>query len=116
MRTSSLLLLLTIALTGCASHKAPPQTAAQTIKRPPLVPPPIATPIDPALNAQARRELDWALNASDELVRAHAIEEQKNLNPTDAGSIAFAKLGDSSRLVRKAAALAAGELEYHPAQ
>src|ERR1700677_1329783 len=106
MRTSSLLLLLTITLTGCASHTAPPETAARPMRRPPPVPPPVATPIDPALNAQARRELDWALNASDELVRAHAIEELKDLNPPDAGSIVLAKLGDSSRLVRKAAALA----------
>src|ERR1019366_4693595 len=110
------LLLMTIGLAGCAAHGPAGGSAPPVSKRPPLVPVMVAMPIDAGLNAQARRELDWALNSSDEILRAEALEELKDVNPPDAGTIILGKLGDNSHLVRKAAALAAGELQYRPAQ
>lgn len=78
---------------------------------PPPVPPQRDMPIDSSLQAQAHQELESALRDSDPLIRAHALEVVKNVNLTGAGPILTSALMDRSPLVRKAAALAAGEMQ-----
>lgn len=81
----------------------------------PAVPPAKALPIDQALVSEARAELDESLKSSDEIIRTHAIETVKSLNQPGAGEIIQSSLSDSSPLVRKAAAFAAGELQIREA-
>jgi HEAT repeat protein len=114
MRKTVLLLALMTGLIGCGSHPAADRPLRE-LKHPPAVPALVPTPIDAALAAQARAELDAAEKSADDVLRAHALEELKQLNLPDAGPIIVAELEDNSRLVRKAAALAAGELQYRPA-
>jgi HEAT repeat protein len=85
-------------------------------KEPPAYPQAKAMPIDSAWQAQARKELDVDLKSSDEIIRAHALEVVKNVKPHDAASIISVALNDQSPLVRKAAALAAGELREQSVQ
>lgn len=108
-------LLILVGLVGCKHNQPLDHTT-----RPPRLPPPVPavkpTPIDAALQSQARQELDSALQSSDEIIRAHALEVVRQVSPADAGRIVVAALGDSSPLVQKAAALVAGELQLQQAR
>jgi len=113
-----LITFLSLAMIGCQQQAQPTDKKsymAPPPKPPPAVPPVTPTPIDPALQAAARQQLDESLRSSDEFVRAHAIEMIKQVNAPDAGEKIVAALGDSSPLVRKAAAFAAGELRVQAA-
>ena len=112
MKTTSLLSFALLAtLAACHAGNTDSPKDFHPVKRPPHVPPAVATPIDPALQARARNELHTALASSDELVRAHALEVVKNVPQSDADAIVNRALLDRSTLVRKAAALTAGELK-----
>jgi HEAT repeat protein len=115
MKEKLMLVFLMMGLAGCAAHPGSP-VSPRARRKLPAVPPVVAMPMDAALSAQARAELESAENSSDEVLRAHALEVLKKLNAPDAGPTIMAKLGDNSRLVRKSAALAAGELQYRPVQ
>ena len=77
MRVALSSLMLTImVLPGCAS---PPEKRAQGHKMPapvePPEPPPIRNePLNPALTAAARKEIESALSANDPYIRTNAIE------------------------------------------
>jgi HEAT repeat protein len=106
---------IAIALVGC--HPQPEKQGYMAPPPKPLPPYPPAQPaaIDPALQSRATQELDAALKANDEIIRAHALEMVKQANPPDAATRIVAALGDNNWLVRKAAALAAGELQVQQA-
>ena len=106
----SLTVLLVAVMAGCGPKTPTQQKVLGPPPGPPSYPPAKAMPIDTPWQDQARRELDVDLKSSDEVIRAHALEVVKNVKPHDAGSIISVALNDQSPLVRKAAALAAGEL------
>jgi HEAT repeat protein len=107
-------LLSIVILGGCHLHKAP-QTPGEP-KSPPAFPRETATPVDPALLSAARVEIASALSSKDEVLRAHALETLKDIHLTDTNHRVVMALTDSSYLVRKAAAFAAGELKITEAQ
>ena len=104
-------LVLLAAVAGCHGGKDQLQRDFNHGKHLPHVPPAVATPIDPALQARAKAELHTALQSPDEFVRAHALEVVKNVPQPDSDAIVNTALLDRSSLVRKAAALTAGELK-----
>lgn len=110
-----LLPVLTAVLMGCSHNPPPVNKLTNPPKPPPPVPPVQAMPIDPALQTQARAEIDSALHAPNEIIRAHALEMIKDVDLPSADHQIVTALGDSSPLVRKAAALAAGELRIKAA-
>src|SRR5580692_8945280 len=106
----SLTVLLVAVMAGCGPRTPTQQKVLGLPKQPPGYPSAVKTPIDTALQDRARQELDTDLKSSDEIIRAHALEVVKNAKLRDAGPILLVALNDQSPLVRKAAALAAGEL------
>jgi len=100
---------------GACSHQRTAQKDLGPSKLPPPGPPAVAMAIDPNLKARAQSQLEAAVHWPDEIIRAHALEEVKQLNTPNADQVIEAALGDSSPLVRKAAALAAGELQVRDA-
>ena len=106
----SLIVLLVAVMAGCGPRTPTQQKVLGLPKQPPGYPSAVKTPIDTALQDRARQELDTDLKSSDEIYRAHALEVVKNAKLRDAGPILLVALNDQSPLVRKAAALAAGEL------
>ena len=120
MRTSScgaLLAALLVLASGCESNARPPTVQKEfgPPKQPPAGPPYHPLPIDTGLQAQARAQIQSALHDNNPVIRAHALETVKNLNLPDAGSLILPMFEDPSPLVRKAAALAAGELQLRAA-
>jgi HEAT repeat protein len=109
MRFSLIVMVLGM-LAGCGPRTPTEQKVLGLPKQPPGYPSAVKTPIDTALQDRARKELDTDLKSSDEVIRAHALEVVKNAKLRDAGPILLVALNDQSPLVRKAAALAAGEL------
>ena len=77
---------------------------------PPTVPARENVPIDPALQQQAKAELMAAVESSDPVIRAHAIEALRETAGVDAADTIIKHLTDDAAIVRFAAALAAGEL------
>ena len=111
LHRSLLAALLVSAAAGCES-------AGEAVEKdpPPPAPPPgyhvaDATPIDPQLQARARRELESALRSPDELVRAHALEAIADVGPAEPTPLVLPGFDDPSPLVRKAAAMTAGRLK-----
>src|SRR5215213_5369520 len=94
-RFSVLLLTLSIALSGCGSHKKSRQVRLNhPPKAPPAVPPAVNVPIDPALQASARQEITTALAAPDAIVRAHAVEALRESIGAAGASDILLKLND----------------------
>lgn len=108
--------LLLLMLAGCQSPGHPRSYDIPAAKPPPAFPAPVATPIDPALQAKARAELHSALDSPDEVIRSHALETIKDVKLPDAGPIVCRMLTDPSSLVRKSAALTAGVLRIKSAK
>jgi HEAT repeat protein len=109
--------MFAFALAGCPHpHKSDNQGF---LPGPPAPPPPypqaVNMPIDPALQLAAKNEIDSAVNSNDELIRAHAIETLKDSKLPETEAMVLRSLGDPSRLVRKAAAYSAGELQFKSA-
>ncbi len=100
---------------GCAA-RSPSQPREFLPKPLPPVPPLKPMPIDAGLQAQAKAEVLATLKSSDPVLRAHALEVVKTANLPDAGTLIIAAMDDPSPLVRKAAALAAGELRVTAAK
>jgi HEAT repeat protein len=99
-------------MSGCHNGQASMgQKVLDAPPEPPPVPPARQVPIDAALQQRARAEVDAALHCGDPVIRAHALEVVKNVNLGGAGPILTAALSDRSPLVRKAAAMAAGEMQ-----
>jgi HEAT repeat protein len=113
-------LTVAVLLAGLVSGCGPHEPTGQKVLGPPPGPPPYPqakiVPIDRGLQDRARQELDADLKFSDEVIRAHAMEVVKNAALPDAGPILLVGLNDQSPLVRKAAALACGELREQSAQ
>ena len=76
----------------------------------------VPTPIDPAVQAAARRQLVLALQSPEELVRAHALEVIADVGPNNPAPLVVPLLDDPSPLVRKAAAISAGRLKIAAAR
>ena len=103
-------------LTGCGNpNEGPKQYTPPPPKPLPEVPPLKHTPIDKDLQNKARAEVDAAIQSSNEIIRAHALEALKDLKLPESPAIIVNALTDTSPLVRKAAALAAGEMQIHEA-
>ncbi len=108
-----ILLMLGIALAGCASGGGEQRTrkSMRPPKTPPAVPQRAEVPINADLQALARTELNRAASQSTSpLIRAHAIELMRDASPVEAVPHVLRGLDDSEPVVRFAAALAAGEL------
>ena len=109
-----ILLVSVLILAGCESNHEPIMPGKPTPA--PSFPRPVATSIDPALQASARAELQAGLASPDELTRAHSVEILKDLHLPGTDEMIVAKLRDPSPLVRKAAAFASGELRLKSAE
>ena len=83
--------------------------------QPPMYPRAVKTPIDPALQTKAKAEIESALHSSDELLRGNAIETLKETHLPGSDEKIVAALSDRSLFVRKAAAMAVGELKIKSA-
>ncbi len=116
MKKKFSLTILSIALLAGCGAKTDSQKVLAPPREPPPYPPAKMMPIDSTWQNQARKELDIDLKSSDEIIRAHSLEVVKNVKPHDAASIISVGLNDQSSLVRKAAALAAGELREQSVQ
>lgn len=108
------LLVCLVVPVGCGPHTPPPQKLLGPSKLPPTPPPVKSMSIDAALQAQAKAQVLAALGASDPILRAHGLEIVKITKLPEAQDLLSKGLGDSSSLVRKAAALATGELQLKP--
>jgi HEAT repeat protein len=98
---------------GCQHNKDKdkPTFSPPPPKGPPRYPRAVPTPIDPVLQSAAKSEVKTALHAPDKLIRAHALETLAEQHMTDWSPQIIDALGDQASLVRKAAALAAGQLQ-----
>jgi HEAT repeat protein len=111
-------LLLALTLIGCQQDKKDkdkPGFSPPPPKAPPRYPKSVPTPVDPALQAAANAEIKTALHSNDKLIRAHALETLAEEQMTDWSQQIVDALGDQSSLVRKSAALAAGQLQIKAA-
>jgi HEAT repeat protein len=116
--SASVVLLLAIGLTGCPPKPKDPQAQGfmpGDPTPPPHYPKSVPMPVDPALQASAEQEIQSALHSSDEVIRANAIETLKDTHLPHADEQIIAALADKSLLVRKAAAMAVGELRLKSA-
>jgi HEAT repeat protein len=112
-----LLASILITLAGCKSSDAPqPEHLTNAPKPPPSYPLPKPMPLDPALQAKARQEIETELHSVDEVMRSHALETVKLVMLPDADKKIIPAMDDPSPLVRKSAALAAGELRLKDAE
>ncbi len=112
-RTITIALFAALSIAGCEGGGATHMPGQPT--PPPAYPKAANVPIDPALQKQARGEIESAFHSPDEIVRAHALETAKDLRLADADGVIVDALRDRSVLVRKAAAMAAGELQIQAA-
>ena len=111
--TCVLALLLCVALMGCAGGGG--GTGRKGVRSAPKVPPPVPpranVPLDPGLQQQAKAELHRAAQQSTQpLIRAHALELMREVEPDEATQVVSRGLEDEAAVVRFAAAMAAGEL------
>jgi HEAT repeat protein len=116
---------LLLGLIGCgnrngqAGGKPGPELAARVIKPPkdpPKVPPRKDVPLDPALVAAARQQLEAAARSPDATLRSNALEAMRDV-PDDVSSRSILKgLEDEKPIVRFTAAMAAGELRLADAK
>ena len=113
--TKALLAIAAVIAAGCQHQKPEPGKMVAAGKVPPRVPATVATPIDPVLHQHALDEVSSALHSSQDVERAHAIESVQDAAPPNAGATIVSALSDRSPLVKKAAALAAGELRVRSA-
>ncbi len=100
-------LLLALSVFGCES----PSNTLPMPKGPPRYPRPVPMAIDPKLQAAARAQIRQSLHSNDEIIRSHALETLAEDNLPDWSTEIVDALGDQSSLVRKSAALAAGQLK-----
>jgi HEAT repeat protein len=106
------------ALAGCGG----PRTATKSDwhvpapKEAPAPPPARAVPIDPALQAAARAELDAAVASRSPEVRAHAIEALAQTAGPEAKAVYLKALSDPHELPRSAAVKAVGQLQIAEAR
>lgn len=82
----------------------------------PAAPRYVPVAIDPALRAEARRELLAQSNASDPFLRCNAIEALAEVDPADAAGPILNGLKDPEPSVRFASAMAAGRIKLNEAQ
>jgi HEAT repeat protein len=107
-RTASLASILMLG--GCHGlHSSSNMPGAP--KSPPPFPKPQIVSVDKTLLSTARHEVAVALLSKDEVLRAHALETLKDVHLPDTDRRVVIALSDSSPLVRKAAAFAAGEMK-----
>ena len=112
-----------IPLGGCGPEPAGSGRRDSPIIRPmpkprqaPPAPPRRDVPLDPALAAAARRQVDAALRHSDPIVRTQALETLRYSPGPDAERQVIAALADPQPGVRFAAAMMAGELRVAQAR
>ncbi len=114
MLRSKRLVLCAISLAAfCGCHHT--NTTAVDPLSPPPYPKPKEVALDPDLQAAARKQVLADLGSDDELLRTHALETLKDVHIPDANHRVMAALNDRSLLVRKAAAIAAGEMNVQEA-
>jgi HEAT repeat protein len=85
-------------------------------KPPPSFPAPRDVPIDPALVATARAELDAMLKSDFPSIRAHAIEAYRDSLPAESEGPILNQMDVNNPIVRFAAAMAAGDLRLSAAK
>ena len=102
--------VLMIFVSGCVSHKQDQKI--------PLPPPPVpaapaysAKPLEPALRAQAIKELLTDVGSEDPFLRSNSIEALSDVDPSDAAVPILKGLTDPASPVRFSAAVSAGQLK-----
>ena len=108
-----LLTFLLLAATGCPPNSPAPQLGGKVTrppKQPPAYPPSQPVPLDPELQAAARRELTAGLRSADTLTRVHALEGIRSAKVAGHDEDVLRALNDPELAVRFAAALDAGEM------
>src|SRR5689334_3497974 len=119
-RTKLLLpsLCLSLTLGGAATlHAGKEDRKLPDDKHPlPAVPPRVATPIDPKLQAEAADVLKASLDSNSPITRAHAIEAAQKVFHEQAAAAIIAALSDKEPVVRFAATVAAGDLKLASAK
>jgi len=107
---------LAISLCGCPPKPKRGPIMPGAPAPPPSYPRAKKVPIDAALQASAKKEIQAALHSSDEVLRGNAIETLKDAHLPGSDEQIVAALGDRSLFVRKAAAMAIGELRIQSAK
>jgi HEAT repeat protein len=114
----SLLIAILVSLaSGCGQNKQPDTRAGRIIGPSQQAPSYAAArnvPLDPALRADADRELRVDLQSSDPEIRAHALEALQKNGADDSRQITAA-LGDTDPLVRYSGCIAAGQIQLKSA-
>jgi HEAT repeat protein len=116
-RPTLLVSAILIAATGCAGGGGRPKHVAlpPAPKEAPAPPPRQDVPVDPALAADARREVMAALHDSDPIVRTQAIEALRNAPGPESTREVIRALNDRATSVAFAAAMMAGEMKLSDA-
>ena len=120
----AILLLASIATmdSGCNHNKKKKQPPSKQLgadlptKTPPPVPPRVAMSINPALQQAAKQEIINESVSPNAMLRAHAIEGIKDGMGVEGAATIVKGMTDNDRIVRFAAAVAAGELRLAQAQ
>jgi HEAT repeat protein len=104
-----------LSLGGCVDRaglmaKEPPRP-----KQAPAVPAPVKQPLDDALRASAREQIEGAMDSADPILRANGCEAAQEAMGADAADRIVSALRDASPLVRFAAAMSAGRLRLRAA-
>jgi HEAT repeat protein len=106
--------MLTVA-TGCVDRGALMAKEPPRPKSAPAVPAAVKQPLDEALRASAREQIEGAIDSADPILRANGIEAAQEALGAEESDRIVAALRDASPLVRFAAAMSAGRLRLRPA-
>lgn len=115
--TSFVTSIALLSVIGCAGGGPDPMAKEiRSPKSPPAVPRPIADPISPELRGKAKLAIEDALQSSDPILRANAIEAIQNTIGKEGADQILRGLNDREGVVRFASAMAAGTLQLAPAK
>lgn len=107
--------ILVLNLLGCANSSYEGKLPGPP-KPPPDYPDAVSMPIDPALTAAAKQEIDNAAESNNAFIRAHAIEAIQKTRGGEGADRILQGLDDDKSVVRFASALAAGQLGLQQAK
>lgn len=107
--------LLGVAAAGCVDRAALMAKEPPRPKQAPPVPAAAKQPLDEALRASAREQIEGAMDSADPILRANGCEAAQEAMGAEASDRIVAALRDASPLVRFAAAMSAGRLRLRGA-
>ncbi len=103
-----------VAVAGCSPSQSQGKlNEAKVFKQVTLPPnlPPVAVPIDEAVQQQAQNEITLAFNASDPVIKAQSLEAMSQTHDPNVADRVQRALADRNWLVRFAGAMCAGDLK-----